>query len=111
MAETVTTAQKNEAPPLIQEAQEKLSTLAAYLNYAKQIFSWGTYIVGWVNTILDNKPTRYLIFSAALYSVYRLFSRLIWAPLSYLCNYLLIKRTNAVCLDTLAIISKRESFI
>ena len=42
----------NNAPPLLQEAQENLSTLATYINYIKQAFSWGKYIANLVNTLL-----------------------------------------------------------
>ena len=87
---TDTEVQKEGSLPLIQEAEEKLSNFATYLNYAKNVFTWGKFIAEWVNTILTYKPTRYLILSAALYTSYSLFKRLIWSPLIYIYRYLLI---------------------
>jgi len=100
-----------EAPPLIQEAEEKLSTFATYLNYAKQAFTWGKFIAEWVNTILTYKPTRYLIHTAALYTSYSLLKRLIWSPLTYLYRYLLIKTSKIDQVSNLVIVSKRDYFV
>ena len=119
LASAITTAvtesgaepQINQTPPLLQEAEEKLSTFATYLNYAKKAFTWGKFIAEWANAILTYKPTRYLILSAALYTSYTLFKRLIWSPLIYLYRYLLIKRSKIQQVANLVIVTKRDDFV